>query len=123
MDRELTAHVTSRYYRAPEIILMEKSYGYEIDIWAVGCLFAELLSMIKENQDNPSHRNVLFKGESCFPLSPCRDPKTDYGESNANHFKFPIDCNDQLKIIFEAIGTPSEEDASFVSDPEAIDYL
>jgi hypothetical protein len=28
---------------------MEKDYGEAIDMWAVGCIFAELLSMIKEH--------------------------------------------------------------------------
>ena len=34
--RKLTAHVVTRWYRAPELILMEKQYGYEIDIWSAG---------------------------------------------------------------------------------------
>lgn len=44
--RELTGHVVTRWYRAPEIILLEKDYAEPIDIWAVGCIFAELLYMI-----------------------------------------------------------------------------
>jgi mitogen-activated protein kinase 1/3 len=49
MKRELTGHVVTRWYRAPEIILLEKDYGPGIDIWAIGCIFAELLGMMKEN--------------------------------------------------------------------------
>jgi mitogen-activated protein kinase 1/3 len=49
MKRELTGHVVTRWYRAPEIILLEKDYGPAIDIWAVGCIFAELLGMMREN--------------------------------------------------------------------------
>lgn len=49
MKRELTGHVVTRWYRAPEIILLEKDYGPAIDIWSVGCIFAELLGMMKEN--------------------------------------------------------------------------
>ena len=47
MKRELTGHVVTRWYRAPEIILLVKDYGPAIDIWAVGCIFAELLGMMK----------------------------------------------------------------------------
>lgn len=47
MKRELTGHVVTRWYRAPELILLEKDYGPGIDIWSVGCIFAELLSMMK----------------------------------------------------------------------------
>lgn len=49
MKRELTGHVVTRWYRAPEIILLEKDYGPAIDIWSVGCIFAELLGMMKES--------------------------------------------------------------------------
>jgi serine/threonine protein kinase len=33
----------SRYYRAPELIFGKKNYDYTIDIWAAGCVIAELL--------------------------------------------------------------------------------
>jgi serine/threonine protein kinase len=41
--------VVTLWYRAPEIILLEKDYGPAIDIWSVGCIFAELLGMMKES--------------------------------------------------------------------------
>ena len=49
MKRQLTGHVVTRWYRAPEIILLVNDYGPAVDVWAVGCIFAELLSMITEN--------------------------------------------------------------------------
>lgn len=73
MKRELTGHVVTRWYRAPEIILLEKDYGSAIDIWAVGCIFAELLGMMKENAPTFMDRTPLFPGKSCFPLSPAPD--------------------------------------------------
>ena len=62
MKRELTGHVVTRWYRAPELILLEKDYGEAIDIWSVGCLFAELLSMMKENAPTFMDRMPLFPG-------------------------------------------------------------
>ncbi|KAG0690530.1 hypothetical protein C6P40_002519 [Pichia californica] len=38
----ITNYVATRWYRAPELILTRKSYGKAVDIWAVGCIFAEL---------------------------------------------------------------------------------
>jgi mitogen-activated protein kinase 1/3 len=73
MKRELTGHVVTRWYRAPEIILLEKDYGPAIDIWAVGCIFAELLGMMRENAPTFIDRQPLFPGKSCFPLSPAKD--------------------------------------------------
>lgn len=70
LKRQLTGHIVTRWYRAPELILLEKDYGEAIDVWAVGCIMAELISMMKENVPNPNDRKPLFPGGSCFPLSP-----------------------------------------------------
>jgi serine/threonine protein kinase len=46
LRRQLTKHVVTRWYRAPELILMQ-DYTSAVDLWSVGCIFAELLSMQK----------------------------------------------------------------------------
>jgi mitogen-activated protein kinase 1/3 len=38
----LTEYVVTRWYRAPEIMLACHEYSYPIDVWSVGCIFAEL---------------------------------------------------------------------------------
>ena len=38
-----TAYVVTRWYRAPEVSLLNKSYNKSLDMWSVGCIFAELL--------------------------------------------------------------------------------
>jgi mitogen-activated protein kinase 1/3 len=40
----LTEYVVTRWYRAPEIMLACKDYTKAIDIWSVGCIFAELIA-------------------------------------------------------------------------------
>ena len=45
-QRQLTQHVVTRWYRAPELILMQESYNAAIDMWSVGCIFAELLQTL-----------------------------------------------------------------------------
>ncbi|GAA5965349.1 hypothetical protein JCM3765_004867, partial [Sporobolomyces pararoseus] len=40
---ENVTYTCSRYYRAPELIFSNSSYGHAIDMWSVGCVFAELL--------------------------------------------------------------------------------
>jgi len=42
-DPFLTEYVATRYYRAPEVILTWKEYTRTIDIWSVGCIFAEMV--------------------------------------------------------------------------------
>nr|CAI5848543.1 unnamed protein product [Callosobruchus analis] len=48
-----TPIVVTLWYRAPELLLCAKEYSTPIDIWSVGCIFAELLLM-----------NALFPGKS-----------------------------------------------------------
>ncbi|XP_059814125.1 cyclin-dependent kinase-like 1 isoform X1 [Hypanus sabinus] len=38
-----TDYVATRWYRAPELLVGDTQYGPPVDIWAIGCLFAELL--------------------------------------------------------------------------------
>lgn len=49
----MTEHVVTRWYRAPELMLSaDGHYSAAIDMWSVGCIFAELLG-----------RNPLFAGK------------------------------------------------------------
>ncbi|CAM9685430.1 unnamed protein product, partial [Discosporangium mesarthrocarpum] len=38
----MTEYVGSRWYRAPEMLLGAQSYSRAVDVWACGCLMAEL---------------------------------------------------------------------------------
>lgn len=37
-------YVSTRWYRAPELLVSHASYNSGIDVWAVGCIFVELLT-------------------------------------------------------------------------------
>lgn len=50
---ELTDYVATRWYRSPELLLGSTRYGFEVDIWAIGCIMGELLDGA-----------ALFPGES-----------------------------------------------------------
>ena len=39
----MTGYVSTRYYRAPEIMLTWQKYDVAVDIWSTGCIFAEML--------------------------------------------------------------------------------
>jgi cyclin-dependent kinase 7 len=38
-----SVQVVTRAYRAPELFFGEERYGFEVDMWSVGCIFAEML--------------------------------------------------------------------------------
>ncbi|KAH0516556.1 Cyclin-dependent kinase 7 [Microtus ochrogaster] len=42
-NRAYTHQVVTRWYRAPEILFGARMYGVGVDMWAVGCILAELL--------------------------------------------------------------------------------
>ncbi|XP_072819129.1 cyclin-dependent kinase-like 1 isoform X4 [Vicugna pacos] len=39
-----TDYVATRWYRSPELLVGDTQYGPPVDVWAIGCVFAELLS-------------------------------------------------------------------------------
>lgn len=50
---KLTEYVVTRWYRAPELLCEADTYGTAVDVWSVGCIFAEILG-----------RKPLFRGSS-----------------------------------------------------------
>lgn len=39
-----TDYVATRWYRAPELLVGDTQYGSSVDVWATGCVSAELLT-------------------------------------------------------------------------------
>jgi len=50
---QYTDYVSTRWYRAPELLVGDASYQQSVDIWAIGCIFAEIYNGLP-----------LFPGES-----------------------------------------------------------
>lgn len=84
-DHDFTEYVVTRWYRSPELLLGAKDYTASVDIWSVGCIFAELLT-----------RRPLFAG--------------------SNHL-------DQLRLICDKLGSPTDFDLSFVTSAPARRFL
>lgn len=51
--RTYTHEVVTLWYRAPEILLGTRKYACAVDVWSIGCIFAELVT-----------RRPLFPGDS-----------------------------------------------------------
>jgi len=49
----MTEYVCTRWYRAPEVLCSWSHYSSAIDVWSIGCIFAEMLS-----------RKPLFAGQN-----------------------------------------------------------
>ncbi|PQE29364.1 CMGC CDK CDK8 kinase protein [Rutstroemia sp. NJR-2017a WRK4] len=84
--------VVTIWYRAPELLLGSRHYTPAIDMWAIGCIFAELLSL-----------RPIFKGE---------EAKMDSKKT------VPFQRNQMQKIV-DIMGLPTKEKWShLVSMPE-----
>ena len=116
LDRQMTSHVGTRSYRAPELILCEKDYGKPVDIWASGVIFGELLLMLEANESQSATRKNLFPGRFCFPLSPNKNAEKD-------EKGIPVPANnDMMDLIIDFVGSPNYDDLSFISDEKALTY-
>lgn len=118
-ERCLSNHITSRWYRPPEIIMVEKNYDTAVDMWSLGCVFAEMLYCTEpyKGVNHSLENRFLFPGNSCFPLSPC-DQMSKNPDKNVNI----VSQNDQLKKILDQLGFLDDLDLSYVTDDSAIDY-
>jgi serine/threonine protein kinase len=61
MKRLMSLHVGSRWYRAPEISLVEKSYDQASDLWSFGCIIYELLMYITYSQSENNFKKEFQK--------------------------------------------------------------
>jgi mitogen-activated protein kinase 1/3 len=79
--RLLTDHVCSRWYRAPELILVENQYDQAVDMWGTGCVLGEFIhcsqpyvgkDKFKSSKDLKKYiqTRISYPGTSCYPLSP-----------------------------------------------------
>ncbi|KAK4477800.1 hypothetical protein RD792_017062 [Penstemon davidsonii] len=68
----LTSRVVTLWYRPPELLLGSTSYGSSVDLWSVGCLFAELLTRrpILQGRTEVEQLHKIFKL--------CGSPPDDY---------------------------------------------
>ena len=48
-QRCLSSGVSTRHYRAPELILIEPDYDQAVDIWSLGCILIELIQLAEGN--------------------------------------------------------------------------
>ena len=44
-EQPYTEYVSTRWYRAPECLLTDGYYDYKMDMWGVGCVFFEMVSL------------------------------------------------------------------------------
>ncbi|XP_038539698.1 serine/threonine-protein kinase ICK isoform X2 [Canis lupus familiaris] len=93
-----TDYVSTRWYRAPEVLLRSTNYSSPIDIWAVGCIMAEVYTL-RPLFPGASEIDTIFK--ICQLLGTPK--KTDWPEgyqlSSAMNFRWPQCVPNNLKTL------------------------
>ena len=106
-----TEYVSTRYYRAPECILKSTNYNSPIDIWALGCVMAEMYLHPQPLFYGANEKEVLFR--ICSILGTPTYDIWPEGIQQANYvgIKFPNSNKTDLESII-----PN-------ASPEAIDLM
>ncbi|XP_075151601.1 uncharacterized protein LOC142225670 isoform X2 [Haematobia irritans] len=85
-----TDYVSTRWYRAPEVLLHSTNYGSSIDMWAMGCIMAELYTF-RPLFPGSSEVDQLYKICSVLGTPDKNDWPDGYRLASAIHFRYP-DC-------------------------------
>ncbi|XP_053203432.1 serine/threonine-protein kinase ICK-like [Panonychus citri] len=93
-----TDYVSTRWYRAPEVLLRSTNYSSPIDIWAVGCIMAELYSL-QPIFPGRSEIDQIFRICSVLGTPDKNDWMEGYQLASSMNFKFPL----MSSINFETI--------------------
>uniref|UniRef100_A0A665XAY4 non-specific serine/threonine protein kinase n=1 Tax=Echeneis naucrates TaxID=173247 RepID=A0A665XAY4_ECHNA len=83
-----TDYVSTRWYRAPEILLKSTSYSSPIDIWAMGCIMAELYTLRPLFPGN-SEVDEIFKICQVLGTLKKSDWPEGYNLALSMNFRFP----------------------------------
>lgn len=68
-----TDYVATRWYRAPELLVGETQYGPAVDVWAIGCVTAELMrgEALWPGKSDVDQLYLIRKtlGKACFNIT------------------------------------------------------
>ncbi|XP_065669050.1 serine/threonine-protein kinase ICK isoform X2 [Hydra vulgaris] len=107
-----TDYVSTRWYRAPEVLLRSTNYSSPIDIFACGCIMAELYTL-RPLFPGSSEVDMIFKLCSVMGTPSKDDWPEGYQLANAMNFKFPNMVATPLKQL---IPNASKEGLQLLED-------
>ena len=105
-----TEYVSTRWYRAPEIVLRSPFYNSPVDIWAIGCIMAEMFTQ-KPLFQGTSETDQLFKIFSVM------------GTPNSSNWPEGLKLAQRLQIRLPQFTSTPLSSMIPNASPEAIDVL
>ncbi|NXL86400.1 MAK kinase, partial [Alectura lathami] len=107
-----TDYVSTRWYRAPEVLLRSSVYSSPIDLWAVGSIMAELYTL-RPLFPGTSEVDEIFKICQVLGTPKKSDWPEGYHLASAMNFRFPQCVSISLKTL---IPNASHEAIQLMSD-------
>ncbi|KAL9655063.1 hypothetical protein ABK040_008845 [Willaertia magna] len=90
-DQTYSHQVATRWYRAPELCFGSRSYDFKVDIWAAGCVMAELYNLSPlfagENDIDQLYQVLTILGIPSESNWPGVSKLPDYGKITFSHVK------------------------------------
>ncbi|XP_003375464.1 serine/threonine-protein kinase MAK, partial [Trichinella spiralis] len=83
-----TDYVSTRWYRAPEVLLRCRNYSSPIDLWAVGCIMAELF-LLRPLFPGSSEIDEIFKICAIIGTPSREEWPEGYQLASMMNFRFP----------------------------------
>jgi serine/threonine protein kinase len=108
-EKDLTGYVVTRWYRPPELLLGSEQYDTSVDIWSVGCIFAEMYN-----------RRPLFPGKTT--LDEIRILCEAFGKPPLDTVKDEA-AVEMIKSLPDAPPIPFSRLVPKLTNPEGIDFL
>ena len=136
----LTSVVATPCYRAPEVIMSDGKYSGSMDVWALGCIFGELLQRQRQHALTP---NLVVSPLFRFDDDPIPRPGTgemytrwcaDDAEKTSGKDGKDAEMEERddahsarvkarLDLFFDVVGTPSWRDVEAVASERWRTYL
>ncbi|XP_025110693.1 serine/threonine-protein kinase ICK-like [Pomacea canaliculata] len=107
-----TDYVSTRWYRAPEVLLRSTNYSSPIDIWAVGCIMAELYTL-RPLFPGSSEIDEIFKICSVLGTPKKEDWEEGYRLAASMNFRWPQCVPANLRAL---IPNASQEGIQVIRD-------
>ncbi|XP_019226898.1 PREDICTED: cyclin-dependent kinase F-4-like isoform X2 [Nicotiana attenuata] len=123
-----TEYVSTRWYRAPEILLQSPIYGPAVDMWAMGAIMAELFSL-RPLFPGSSEADEIYKICSVIGTPSKREWAQGLQLASAINYQFPQIAGVDLALL---IPSASEDAVSLITSlcswdpcnrPTAVDAL
>ncbi|GAA5794834.1 hypothetical protein HPULCUR_000181 [Helicostylum pulchrum] len=109
-----TEYVSTRWYRAPEVLLRSTEYSAPVDLWAIGAIFAELITLeplfpgeseidqlyrICDILGSPGNKLGVDVGQKKKNMRPEKRASPGFARKKVKEVPMPIECASTISFL------------------------